>query len=54
MPVSKDEPAVAPKAEPKAKKPERGELADEIELLKAQGNPDPARLAELKKQLAGG
>lgn len=43
----KEEPA--PK---KAKKPSRTELADELELLKAQGNQNPDRLAEIKKLLA--
>jgi hypothetical protein len=56
MPTSKDESKVEEaKAESKkAKKPERWELADELELLKAQGNPNPDRVAELKKQLAEG
>jgi hypothetical protein len=28
-------------------------VQDELEALKAQGNPDPDRLAELKAQLRG-
>jgi hypothetical protein len=45
-------PVEEPKAAPKPKQPERWELAEEFELLKAQGNKNPARLAELKKLLA--
>lgn len=55
MPAAKDAPApeeAKPKAEPKAKKPDPRELADELELLKAQGNPDPDRVAEIKQLLA--
>jgi len=57
MPAAKKEDPVveeAPveKAAPKAKQPERWELADEFNRLMAEGNPNPARLAELKKLLA--
>jgi hypothetical protein len=48
MPEKKSEP-VAPA---KPKKLSRTELSDELEQLKAQGNPNPERLAELKQLLA--
>ena len=38
----------------KAAKPTLSELHDELELLKAQGNKNPARLAELKQLIAKG
>lgn len=46
-----DDEAVAPKAK-KAAEPDRSALHDELEALKANGNQDPARLAEIKKLLA--
>ena len=39
---------------PKAAKPTPRDLLDELELLKAQGNPNPTRLAELKQLIAEG
>jgi hypothetical protein len=50
MAASKDN---AP-AEAKPRKPTLSELQDELELLKAQGNPNPARLAEVKKLISEG
>lgn len=54
MPAAKkDDPkAEEVKAEPKPKQPERWELAEEFERLKAEGNKNPARLAEIKRLLA--
>lgn len=40
-------------APPAPSSPSITELQDELEQLKAQGNPRPARLAELKQLLAG-
>ena len=58
MPATKKDDAVEPEPEKPAakskKKPERWELSDELEALKAQGNPNPERIAELKKLLAEG
>lgn len=51
MPTSKDE-APAKPASKAEKKVDRAALADELEVLKAAGNPNPARLAEIKKELA--
>lgn len=54
MPTSSDK--TEPKVEPKAaaKKVNPRDLVDEMEVLKAQGNPDPDRLAELKTLIAKG
>lgn len=41
-------------AAPKKGKPSLAELHDELEALKAAGNPDPDRLAELKRLIAAG
>jgi hypothetical protein len=52
MPKDKDDDTPAPAA--KKSKPTVGELYDELELLKANGNKDPDRVAELKRLIAEG
>lgn len=52
-PEVEDVPEPKPEPEPKSKKVvvDRSALTDELEQLKAQGNPNPARLDEIKKAL---
>jgi hypothetical protein len=59
MPASKKDDAPEPESDEKpaakrSKRPERWELSDELERLKAEGNKNPERVAELKKLLAEG